>query len=226
MITQQQQIQQFIDYCEAHLDFTEPDPNGYQSAPLCALDSLFSGNARYGAVVNMMERMKVFLGVQDITMATTTTSEMIALIIDTPDDDLAANLMTKNKVSYSGQKILKVTAYKMLLKVLQVCGVETRENIWENAENRILKEKMMKVPGIGMVLLDYFFILSGMKNYVKDDVHIQRFINNAISMNAFTHNDRVDLIRKTAHIMSTSNHSGMTPRHLDHIIWIYQSNRK
>lgn len=216
----QQQIQQFAKYCEQHLDFNIGDPPGYLSAPICALDSVFSIGIRYSVVVSSVYRFCDLLHVE-FERTTITTSEVLRIIDGISDDDLANQYLTRHRTS-TNNGILKATAFRMFLQTMQTHRVETCDNIHAISGDIDFENDIKTIPGQRSgITLDYLYILSGMTEYVKDDRHIKCFFNEVFPQNNFSHDDRVNIIREAAHIMSHGLHPGMTPRHLDHIIWNY-----
>jgi hypothetical protein len=219
MVTQQQ-IKQFADYCEQHLDFSIGDPPGYLSAPICALDSVFSVGICYTIVVSSIYRFCQLIN-QDFKTSTITTSEVLTLIDKISDEELAEKYLTKHRTS-TKNGILKATAYRMFLQTMQVHNVETCDDILLIAGNQDFENDIRNIPGQSSgITLDYLYILSRMDKYVKDDRHIQYFINEAFPGNKFVHDDRVKLIREAAKILSHGAYASITPRWLDHIIWNY-----
>ena len=219
MVTSQQ-IKQFTDYCEQHLDFTIADPPGYMSAPICALDSVFSIGICYRNVVRIVNRFCEFLR-EDSMNTVITTSEVIKRIEDISNTDLAEQYLSHHRTSTTNG-ILKTEAFRSFLLVMQSNGIEDINDIHIKAGNATFEKAIKNIPGQKSGLsLDYFYILSHMDNYVKDDRHIRWFVDQAIHGNSFKRVDRIELIRETAKTMNLNLHSGMTPRHLDHIIWNY-----
>ncbi len=219
MVTQQQ-IQHFAEYCEMHLDFSIGEPPGYLSAPICALDSVFSVGIRYTVVVSSVYRFCNLLN-EDFERSKVTTSEVLRIIDEISDEELANQYLTKHRTS-TRNGILKATAFRMFLQIMKKHHVETCNDIHKIAGESIFESDIRNIPGQSSgITLDYLYILSGMKEYVKDDRHIQNFINSVFPHNNFEHGDRVILIQETARMMSKFLHPDMTPRHLDHIIWNY-----
>ena len=219
MVTQQQ-IHQFVEYCEQHLDFSIGDPPGYLSAPICALDAVFSVGIRYTVVVSSVYRFCNLLHV-DFERTTITTSEVLRIMDEISDEDMANQYLTKHRTS-TRNGILKATAFRMFLQIMKKYHVETCNDIHKIAGENTFENEIRNIPGQSSgITLDYLYILSGMKDYVKDDRHIQNYINSVFPHNNFDHCDRIKLIRETAQIMSKNLHPNLTPRHLDHIIWNY-----
>lgn len=219
MVTQQQ-IQQFAEYCERHLDFSISAPPGYSSAPICALDSVFSIGIRYTIVVSSIYRFCQLIK-QNFETSTITTSEVLNIIDKISDDELAEQYLTKHRTS-TKNGILKVTAFRLFLQTMQTYHVETCDDIHSIAGNSAFENAIKLIPGQRCgITLDYLYILSKMENYVKDDRHIKSFINDVFPLNNFIHNDRIELVQKTALELSRGKYPSMTPRHLDHLIWNY-----
>ena len=215
------QIQQFVEYCKEHLCFKVPKPTGYQSAPLCALDAVFSQHVDYKVVENIMKRIGNNLIHEDPIKSTIRTSKMIGLIDSIPKDKLTnkSEYFTANCISDKA-KTLKVDVYRNVLNVMKNHDVETCDDIHEREKDEAFIKDMLGVNGIGDVLLAYIFNLSGMEEFVKADRRIQKFVDKAINgYHSNKRNEYVEIIRKAAKYMAASGHTEMTPRYLDHIIW-------
>ena len=215
-------INRFISYSEKHLDFSLQAPPGYQSAPLCALDSVFSIGVRYESVVNVVRSFLNYMG--NLPMDTTiSTSEVLDRIGNMPGDELAL-VLNRQRTSTRGNSILKAEAFLRFLRVMQAFQIESCEDVRNSIDNLDFHNQIKAIPGQRSGLtLDYIYILARVENYVKVDRHITRFTQEATGDNDLTKDEVIQIIRSAAAVMSENQHPGMNARWLDHIIWTYQS---
>lgn len=216
MVTQQQ-IQKFADYCEQHLDFSVGDSPGYLSAPICALDAVFSPRMKYQVVIRILER---FCQEYNLKLLETsiTTSRMMALLKNSTPQQLADKLNAHNRTC--GQNsILKFDAFVQILTVLKKHKIETCSDIHNVAGDPGFEKDFLSIQGQGCAALNYFYILSRMENCVKVDVHIRKFVNQALPGCMLSNSDIVLLIRDASKVLAVGTHKGMTPRYLDYLIW-------
>lgn len=218
-----QLFKDFIDYCESTLDFSQPAPPGYKSAPLCALDSVFSIGVKYGSVKNVVNNFLHWLG--DLPMETEiTTSEVLDRIGYRTDTELSGLLNNYQRTDTHENSILKSEAYILFLGVMQRFNVETCEDIARMVDDQEFQSTIKSIRGQSSGLtLEYLFILARIESYVKVDRHITRFAQTATGKNDLSKEQIINLVRTASKYMACQNHPGMNARWLDHLIWTYQS---
>ena len=220
---EQEIISRFVDYCDQHLDFNIESPDGYSSAPLCALDSVFSIGVRYGSVINVVTRFLELCG--GLTMDTTiSTSEVLAKLEQHSPEALSELLHNYQRTDTHKRSILKSEAYLQFLHVMQAFNIETCDDIRKNVNNCEFQTAIRSIRGqTSGLTVDYLFILANVENYVKVDRHIERFVRNAVGDPSLNKYQIIEIVRRGAERMSQNAHPGMNARHLDHIIWKMQS---
>jgi hypothetical protein len=213
----------FIDYCEKTIDFLLPAPAGYRSAPLCALDSVFSIGVKYGSVKKVVSSFLHWLG--NLSMETEiTTSEVLSRIGNRTGAELSGLLNNYQRTDSHTNSILKSDAYIQFLDVMNDFSVETCADIERMIDNQEFQASVKTIRGQSSGLtLEYLFILAGVESYVKVDRHITRFVQTATGMNNLNKAKITGLVQSAAKFMSFQNHPGMNARWLDHLIWVYQS---
>lgn len=227
-------IKNFVDYCNNHLDFSIESPRGYHSAPICVLDSVFSIGVKYTSVCNVLTRFCAGFGLEfsgqgrNIVVSTSiTTTEMLDKMKKKHiDANVLAKDYTNTQRTSSKNGILKADAYIQFLRVLKKHGVDTVGDIRKQCGNLDFENEIKSIKGLSSgITIDYMYILAGIDDYVKVDRHIKNFCEEATSMQNLSKDNIVSLIRDSV-VLQTSwpNNINMTPRHLDHIIWVYQSN--
>ena len=213
----------FIEHCEKSLDFSQPAPPGYKSAPLCALDSVFSIGVKYGSVKNVVNNFLHWLG--DLSMETEiTTSEVLDRIGYLTDAELSGLLNNFQRTDTHENSILKSKAYILFLEVMQRFYVETCEDIAMMVDDQAFQSTIKSIRGQSSGLtLEYLFILARIESYVKVDRHITRFAKTATGESDLSKEQIINLVRTASKYMAYQNHHGMNARWLDHLIWTYQS---
>ena len=214
-------VNKLVSYCKDNLELTQPAPRGYESAPICALDSVFSLGIKYATVENVLN---LFLLHFNLTVDTKiTTSEVLSIIDPFSAEELSVILQNNNRTDTHKNSLLKTAAYKQFLEVMREHGVETREDIVNAVNNQDFKDDIMAIRGQTQgTSLDYLFILARVDNYVKYDRHVQRFVQNGTELENVGKAQGVRLVREAAKVLSETDYPGMTARHLDHIIWSWQ----
>lgn len=213
----------FIDYCEKMLVFSQQAPPGYKSAPICALDSVFSIGVKYGSVKNVVNRFLHWLG--DLPMETEiTTSEVLDRIGYRTDTELSGLLNNFQRTDTHENSILKSEAYILFLQVMQRFNVETCEDIARMVDDQDFQSTIKSIRGQSSGLtLEYLFILARIESYVKVDRHITRFAQTATGKGNLSKEQIINIVRTASKYMACQNHPGMNARWLDHLIWTYQS---
>ena len=213
----------FIDYCEKALDFSQQAPPGYKSAPICALDSVFSIGVKYASVKNVVNNFLHWLG--DLPMETEiTTSEVLDRIGYRTDTELSGLLNNFQRTDTHENSILKSEAYILFLQVMQRFNVETCEDIARMVDDQDFQSTIKSIRGQSSGLtLEYLFILARIESYVKVDRHITRFAQTATGKGNLSKEQIINIVRTASKYMACQNHPGMNARWLDHLIWTYQS---
>lgn len=216
----------FIDHCETTLDFTIPAPPGYRSAPLCALDSVFSIGVKYGSVKKVVSNFLHWLGPHSMDTEITT-SEVLNRIGNRTDSEFSEILHNFQRTDTHDGSILKSDAYIQFLTVMQRFNVETCDDIERMVHNQDFQDTIKSIRGQSSGLtLDYLFILARIESYVKVDRHITRFVQTATGKSDLTKDQIINLVRTASKFMSYQKHPGMNARWLDHIIWTCQSSHR
>lgn len=123
------------------------------------------------------------------------------------------------------KSILKADAFLQFLKIMREYQIETCDDILANVSNELFQNDIKSIRGQTTGLtLDYLFSLAKSENHVKADSHIKRFVKNALHNEKLKNAQIIEIIRESANHMNETTHKGMTARHLDYLIWCYQSN--
>lgn len=217
----------FILYCKSVLDFTVPDFRYYNSVALCALDATFSAQANYASVRNVISRFCTQYELDSETVAECpednvqiTVSTLCNLMREVSPELLAVIVDNHQKVS--GR--LKSALFLDCLQVFRDYEIDTYHDFQCQFDNPELEAALSGIRGIGPATLSYLYMLAGDSNDVKVDRHIRAFAAKATKNPNLSEDQIKALFRHAASVLS-KDYPGMTPRHLDHIVWAYQRNR-
>ena len=216
----------FTQYCRRNLDFAISDYRFYNSLALSALDASFSARAHYETVINVLERFCVWATQHGVHLnwnpqlecphrnQQITVSHVIALLHDQTPESLADIVQNRSRIA----RRLKSSLFIEMLGVLQQYNIDTYQDIQAQFDNLDFRTALLNLGGVGPATLNYLFMLAGYPNEIKIDVWIRRFAADATG----AHNLTDDQIREL--FVYAANELGITPRHLDHMAWVFQKN--
>lgn len=220
-------IKKFVNYCKDTLNFKFRAPEGYPSAPICALDAIFSLGIRYKAVENVINK---FCKEFNIAWKTSDkkTSDLLKEIEEKKkkltDKQFAKKYLNLNKTS-STNGILKAEAFVESLKVLKQYNIETCEDIKNKADEKF-ESAFMSIKGQTYgTSLHYFYMLCGNDDLVKVDRYIKRFSCQALNNNNLK-KEEITKLFQDAVVFLKDEYPEMTPRQLDYIVWRYMRSQK
>lgn len=222
----------FLRHCDLALA-PVPDMEYYSCVGLCALDAVFSIQARYYSVVSpLLDRFcdlaKIVRTAPDSHKLPSVEeqvkiSDLVKRLEGYDGDRLAKALKNKQKTS-SRNGILKAEAFLEYLKVFQRFGIETFQDVNRLCEESDdLKNALKSIKGQN-VAVDYFFMLAGDEDGVKVDTLLTRFSETAVG-HPLTKEQIKTLFRNAVEYYREHGYPDMTARHLDHIVWTWQKSR-
>ena len=206
----------FLLYCKSVLNFNVPDFRYYNSIALSALDATFSAQANYTGVIHVVD------GFCDNYRIDNRTHAICPAAIRNQLQDLTPERFADvvgNHQKVSGR--LKVALFLDCLQVFHEFGIETYQDMQTQFDNPALEAALSGIHGIGSATLSYLYMLVGDSNDVKVDRHIRAFATKATDHANLTDDQIKSLFRFASEELS-KDYPGMTPRHLDHIVWVYQ----
>lgn len=223
--------QKFINYCVAHLDFSVPDYGYYNSISLALLDTVLSPRANYEQlVIPTIHRFCDYVGSgldnssysmvlpknQQVRLSTV----WDIIVSDTPES-LANKLHNHQKIG--GR--LKTDSYCKCLSILHNHKIETYQDFWTRIDDSVIRTELTTNTGLRSSI-EVFYMLCGDENNVNVSQHIREFVLNVTHAN-LSDDDIRNLIITTAEKIGrlVGLKVRLTPRHLDHIIWVYQRNQ-
>ena len=223
----------FLKYCLDNLDFDQPDQfEEYLSCvPLCAINSIYSINTKYEAVLNVMNRCGIYFNIPAYHTPKgkipdkknqKTVSEIYDILKDLNPKILANDIFQNRQLTSTKNGILKADASLKFIRILKDFGIETYQDINKLNCNETFEECIKRIPGQKSgISLKYFFMLTGTKDQIKPDRMVIGFIKDATGLTV-SHNDALVLIRWTVEELIKNGYKKLSPRHLDNLIWNYQ----
>lgn len=102
-------------------------------------------------------------------------------------------------------------------------AVELRKIGLENLQDAASRDPgeiecvLRSLKGIGTQTIHMFLMYAGNENYVKGDVHIRRFVADALDRKSISAAEAEQIVQEAARVL------GVAPRHLDYAIWQHAS---
>jgi hypothetical protein len=225
------EIQTFVSYCKIKLDLsnlTQSEEYGYHNLPLCIIDAIFSINALYISTENTVKRFCNYFDVtrlREIELAPPSeqlsVSEFIKLHEGFTFQEMAENVYQNRQRTSSRSGILKSEAVYLFATVVQRFGAEFLQDVEKIMGNPFFEAEIAKIPGQSSGLSTrYFYMLIGNEGTIKPDRMVRRFVFDAVhrELNA----DECQELLSAACVELAKEYPSITPRSLDHQIWLYQ----
>jgi len=115
-----------------------------------------------------------------------------------------------------GTDIPKVENIRHAAVELRKIGLENLQDAASRDSGEI--ERVLRpLKGIGARTIHMFLMYAGNENYVKGDVHIRRFVADALDRKGVSAAEAEQIVQEAAGVL------GVAPRHLDYAIWQYAS---
>lgn len=202
----------------------------YHSLPLAAIDAVFSAQALYPSVQNVVKRycskyeLPIFRLPREHLPSPENQETVSALILKMKQDGIPyfiENVFLNRSVT-SGRK--KAEVLLELLETFERLQIQTLQDIqaWLNhpVQQKKLINAITSIHGIGEATYRYLLMLSGDEQMVKPDTMILRFIRNAID-ESVNEAEAVSLIQAVSQQL-LPKYPRLNPRLLDYIIWSWQ----
>ena len=224
-----------------------PKPDGYRSTGLAAIDAVFSANARYQSVINIIDRIRPILRQNYPTDADLMWFDLVALFSlhdqiaeQYPDQPLAeflADNLYQNRSVVGGRRksiVVDALSRRITTSHQRVRGIpgplvnsSDFDAMFALPNRRILGEQlltdMQRVGGVGPATARYFLLLLG-GPYVKPDVMTRRFVSRAIGREASEEETSRLLETAIDELISEEGWPYTVPQ-VDHLIWLVESGR-
>jgi len=225
------EIQTIVKYCKTKLDLAnlvQAEEYGYYNLPLCIIDAVFSIGVKYQSTENAVKRFCEYFSVtrlRDKEVAPQSEQLSVSAFIQFHQGftvkEMAEKVYLNKQRTSTHNGILKAEAVFRFAKVIQKFGVEYLQDVHKVLGNEKFEAEIARIPGQGSGLSTrYFYMLAGDENFIKPDRMIRRFIHAAIGRELSMEECQELLV--SAHAELVKDHPLLTPRSLDHQIWLYQ----
>ena len=239
-------VKQFVERCMAQHS-PLPRNDGYRSTGLAAIDAVFSANSRYGAVLNIIQRIKPALEKVDATDPEFAWFDLDYLLKvhdnvratypeSSPENALADHLYFNRAVIGGNRKSLVVESLARRIHTAhnRIPRIESRLNhvaefdvLWSRSNRLVLGDNLIadlqKVSGIGPATARYFLLLIG-GPYVKPDVMTMRFVSRVLGREV-SPDETSRLLERAINELINEEGWQLTVPQVDHLIWLWESGR-
>ena len=228
-----------------------PMHDGYRSVALAIIDAVFSANAQYGGVINVLDRTKPYLakwfgvpGEIDDTFEHVGAEALVAVYSNFEKKvggDVASYLaqnLYQNRARIGGHlksAVVREVASRLLTigdRGLGIAGplntAKDFDDIWTGTNGSQVGEAIMQdlcaIPGIGVATSRYLLLLLG-GPYIKPDRMTMGFVQRVLNNGTILEADTIRILE--AAIQQARDEQGWnysTPR-IDHLIWKVESGR-
>jgi len=236
-------VDKFIKYCEDNIDLNHKlgPEYYYYSITSAIIDAVYSLGITYAQTKKVVERYNEYYNLKmyrdygsDFSPESgqDSTTDLIERIKEIGIDEIAVDVF-KNRCRTSTHKssILKSEAVLMFAEVLKKYGVEYLQDINKTIGNKDLENEIRSIPGqTTRISLEYFYMLTGYDYFVKIDRHMLRFFSDAVGYHSNKYGMEtgkyvVETIKKAIKVLRIK-YKHMTPRLLDHQLWLFQKTQK
>ena len=246
LVTLKSCIRRFVTSFESEV-VNKPVPDGYSSTMLAAIDSVYSANALYQSVLNIVNRLR---GKMESSLQPGESLEKFDLeyllrvheniiskfIYEEPSDALADHLYGNRSVIGGQRKAIVVgnLARQVLTAHERVEGIneplksyQDFQVLWRSSDSRKTSERLLldiqKVRGIGPATARYFLLLLG-GPFVKPDIMCMRFVSRALGVGV-TADETSSLLEVAISQLIVEEGWSYSVPVIDHWIWQYISGR-
>jgi hypothetical protein len=204
----------------------------YTSLPFCVLDAIFSINARYGQVQNVIQRyadhyrLPVYRPTTELLPreAQVPISDLVEQIDAVGPVVFAADIVRNRGRTSPRGGILKAEASLRFARVLAAEGIETMQDMGDRRGDASLEAALRRVHGQKSgVAVAAFFMLAGDETLLKPDRMVLRFLERTLGRRV-TGEEAQELLRHAAAALCTRGHPASVGV-VDYTIWQAESRR-
>jgi hypothetical protein len=197
-------------------------PPDYDSVALAAMDSIWSINAKYVGVQNVIARYLAARAEQGADGQHDAPEDLLAFIADHRSQAFADAVKNRQRTS-TRSGILKAEAVKLAAELLAKHGINTPADLRElDAEDlAALEADWRAITGQRSgISFEYMLMLCGIEG-VKVDRHIRRFVAEALGVPVA----QISVADARALVTAAADQLGITWRVADYAIWDKMSSR-
>ena len=209
---------------------TLADEYRYASLPLCVVDAVFSIGVRYASTQKVVSNLCDYSGWarfassrEDRGAGEHGLTDLMALFGTLGIEGMADTVFQNRQRTSSRSGILKSEAVLLYCRALTDAGINTFTD-FDQGRCEYAEAMILGVPGQSSgIAFDYFMMLAGDDNLIKPDRMVQRYVANALKLDAIPQARQASiLVRLAARVLRKRGHQ-WSPLSLDHAIWKHQS---
>jgi hypothetical protein len=205
---------------------SEEETYEYSSLGLCVIDAVYSIGVRYESTSRTVGDFCRKYGWEKNRAKAKeehTISAFIAALqpYENKWEELAVKVFDNRQRTSSRGGILKAEAVFRFAKVLQKFKIERFADVMSGMKGDV-RRAILEIRGQSSGLsYNYFLMLAGKTDKVKEDRMISRFVANAVGRANLSDGESEQLVRAAAGVLQTE-YPKLTPTSLDYLIWKYQ----
>lgn len=208
------------------------DEYRYASLPLCVVDAVFSIGVRYASTQKVVANFCEYTGWTRFASSREARGaggrglpDMVTLYDTLGIEGMADTVFQNRQRTSSRSGILKAEAVLLYCRALTEAGVKTFGD-FDQDRREYAEAIILGLPGQSSgIAFDYFMMLAGDDNLIKPDRMVQRYVGNALKLDAIPQpRQAAILVRLAARDLCQRGHQ-WTPLHLDYAIWRFQSGK-
>ncbi len=209
--------EKLLKYCQRNLNFKKlnqwpPEEYLYEHLSLCVVDAVFSINAKYESVKNIIKRIRMLDVLSSLLGFKAWTDGQSDSVLET-------KYFNRSKIAQR----LKVDILKDFVKILLKFKFYKKSDFINFINRQELENELKGIRGIGETTISYFFMLSGDENTIKPDRHVKKFIADGLNipLNQVNEDYARNILEKVLSHLKKENNL-LSLRSLDHLIWNFQ----
>ena len=225
------ELDRVTDYCRANVDLANlPADYGYPSLPLCIIDAVYSINAHYNGVLNVIARYCAHCAISENwpdhqrpapRERQQPVSNLVERMHQQGVEEFTINVFRNQQRTSTRSGILKGEAIYQFAQALQRRRIEYAQDLPEVIEGSSLEEAILRIPGQSSgISFRYFQMLAGSDDLIKPDRMILNFLL-GILKRPLSLNEAQEIMTEVCAELKPG-FSLLTPRLLDNRIWMYQ----
>lgn len=206
------------------------DEYRYASLPLCVVDAVFSIGVRYTSTQKVVSNLCEYTGWTRFASSREDRGEgehgltdLMAFFDTLGIEGMADTVFQNRQRTSSSSGILKSEAVLLYCRALTEAGINTFAD-FDQDRCEYAEAMILGLPGQSSgIAFDYFMMLAGDDNLIKPDRMVQRYVANALKLDAIPQPRQAAILVRLAAKVLRKRGRQWTPLSLDHAIWKHQS---
>ncbi len=210
-------VETFISYVEENLDLNKlPTYESFQSLSICIINCIYSLRANYRTItMPIVQRYADKFLSGNLNKKGETLNDLINNIDNTGGYEEFAYNILKNKQVIGGE-LKSLVCYNLANKLIKL-GINDIDDFRNYKDIPKLEKTILSTKGVGPAAMNYLFMLTGDGTRVKIDVHIYRFVENALKMKL--NDEEIQKLFSEAVKILKETYPKLTVTLLDNTIW-------